>query len=175
MVSYPVNDNLYRILQVSPSARTEVIQAAYRVLARIYHPDVSLAPDAEEQTRRLNAAYDILGDPVRRASYDALRAEAGRSAAGRSAPSGPTRSPRSPADRRMPPAHRPSGSMVLAWVVTSCVALLILVAMLLMLWALFDTLDAPAGTARRSHDSVGAPSQAPAAPPFGTPTGIWPR
>lgn len=170
----PADDSLYHVLQVSPTARVEVIQAAYRVLARIYHPDVSTAPDAEEKTRRLNAAYDVLSDPVRRASYDALRAEAGRSAASRTPPSKPTRSTRSAAVGRVHPAGRPAGSMVLAWAVTSCVALAIVAAMLLMLWSLFDALDAPGGSTRAPRGSVGAPVQAPVPPLFGTTT-TWPR
>jgi curved DNA-binding protein CbpA len=65
--------NLYEVLQVSPRAGQEVIQAAYRVLARTYHPDVNAAPDAARQMRQLNAAYGVLSDPERRARYDMLR------------------------------------------------------------------------------------------------------
>ena len=170
----PADDSLYHVLQVSPGARVEVIQAAYRVLARIHHPDVSMAPDAEEKTRRLNAAYDVLSDPVRRASYDALRAEAVRSTASRSSSSNPTRSTRSAAVGRVHPAVRPAGSMVLAWAVTSCVALAIMAATLLMLWSLFDALDVPNGSARSPRGAVGPPVQAPVPPLFGTTT-TWPR
>jgi DnaJ-class molecular chaperone len=38
------NKDYYKILQVDPSAEQEVIEAAYRRLARMYHPDISL-PD----------------------------------------------------------------------------------------------------------------------------------
>ena len=31
--------NLYEVLEVSPRARVEVIEAAYRTLAKVYHPD----------------------------------------------------------------------------------------------------------------------------------------
>ena len=61
----------YAILQVSPSAEQEVIEAAYRRLARKYHPDVYSGPDAAHRMRELNEAYEILGDPRRRAEYDA--------------------------------------------------------------------------------------------------------
>jgi curved DNA-binding protein CbpA len=171
----PADDSLYHVLQVSPGARVEVIQAAYRVLARIHHPDVSTAPDAEEKTRRLNAAYDVLNDPVRRASYDALRAEAARSAASRSSSANPTRPARSATVSRVHPAGRSAGSMVLAWAVTSCVALAIVAAVLLMLWSLFDALDTPGGSARAPRGTVSPPLQAPAIPPFGNTTGSWPR
>src|SRR5258708_3863538 len=80
--------NLYEVLQVSPRAGQEVIQAAYRALARTYHPDVNDAPDAARQMRQLNAAYGVLSDPERRARYDAMRlppARAPREAPARSA------------------------------------------------------------------------------------------
>ena len=57
----------YRDLQVHPSANPLVLQAAYRALARIFHPDVQ-GDDAE--MKRINAAWEVLGDPVRRAAYD---------------------------------------------------------------------------------------------------------
>jgi hypothetical protein len=66
--------NLYEVLQVSAKASPEVVQAAYRVLARAYHPDVNQSPNAARMMRQLNAAYKVLGDPERRARYDAQRA-----------------------------------------------------------------------------------------------------
>src|SRR5688572_25669057 len=63
--------DLYELLQVSPRASEGVIQAAYRVLARAYHPDVNDGPDTVRVMRRLNAAYAVLSDPKRRARYDA--------------------------------------------------------------------------------------------------------
>jgi hypothetical protein len=68
--------SLYEVLQVSPRAEARVIQAAYRVLARDYHPDVSRDTDAAERMRRLNAAYEVLRDRELRAQYDARRARA---------------------------------------------------------------------------------------------------
>ena len=59
--------DLYRVLQVDPSANQLVIQAAYRVLAQIFHPDVS---GDEAEMKRLNAAWEVLGDPRRRKQYD---------------------------------------------------------------------------------------------------------
>jgi hypothetical protein len=58
------------VLQVSPWCEPEVIQAAYRALARTRHPDVNRSADAEEQMRRLNVAYQTLSDPVQRMRYD---------------------------------------------------------------------------------------------------------
>src|SRR5215216_1733963 len=89
--------NLYEVLQVSPKASPEVVQAAYRVLARAYHPDVNDTPHAARMMRQLNAAYRVLGDPERRAKYDAQRAHQWRvrsvapERVVRTSPQGPTR------------------------------------------------------------------------------------
>ena len=58
----------YLILQVQPSAEPEVIQAAYRRLARKHHPDIENS-DAT-QMQELNEAYEVLSSPDRRAAYD---------------------------------------------------------------------------------------------------------
>jgi len=63
----------YRILQVAPNADLEAIHAAYRRLARRYHPDLNQQPEAAERMRAINAAYGLLSDPARRAAYDAQR------------------------------------------------------------------------------------------------------
>lgn len=61
----------YRVLQVDPAANQLVIQAAYRVLAQIFHPDVS---GDDDEMKRINAAWEVLGDPRRRRQYDIERA-----------------------------------------------------------------------------------------------------
>ena len=63
--------NLYAILGVDRGAEAEVIDAAYRALARKYHPDVNRSPDAAARTRALNDAHRTLHDPSARARYDA--------------------------------------------------------------------------------------------------------
>jgi hypothetical protein len=63
----------YRVLQVDPQAEEEVIEAAYRRLARKYHPDVYAGPDAAERMRELNLAYSVLRDPTKRQEYDEAR------------------------------------------------------------------------------------------------------
>jgi curved DNA-binding protein CbpA len=63
----------YRVLQVDPGADVEVIQAAYRVLARRHHPD--LAGD-DAAMKRLNAAWEVLRDEQRRTEYDRKRSSA---------------------------------------------------------------------------------------------------
>jgi hypothetical protein len=60
----------YEVLQVSPQASPEVIHAAYRALARGYHPDVNNGRESGHM-RTLNAAYEMLRDPEMRTAYDA--------------------------------------------------------------------------------------------------------
>ena len=66
-------DDLYEILQVHPSAHQDVIDAAYRRLALIHHPDRTKSPEAPDMMSRLNYAYEILSDPGKRAAYDSQR------------------------------------------------------------------------------------------------------
>ncbi|MDQ2941680.1 MAG: DnaJ domain-containing protein [Chloroflexota bacterium] len=68
----------YLILQVDPSAHPDVIQAAYRVLARQLHPDGAAESDAvggagHRKMSDLNWAYTVLKDSERRAAYDRER------------------------------------------------------------------------------------------------------
>lgn len=68
--------DLYATLQVHERAIPEVIEKAYRVLVRKYHPDVH-PPEKREwahtKMTQLNVAYDVLSDPQRRTEYDAAR------------------------------------------------------------------------------------------------------
>ena len=65
--------DLYKILQVDPSAEPEIIEAAYKRLVRKYHPDVNQAPDATMRMQELNDAYAVLGNPDARIEYDQAR------------------------------------------------------------------------------------------------------
>ena len=61
----------YSTLGLSRSATQREIQAAYRKLARKYHPDVTGGDkSAEERFKAINAANDVLGDASKRAAYD---------------------------------------------------------------------------------------------------------
>jgi len=60
--------NLYELLEISPRARSEVIEAAYRSLIKQYHPD-KIGGD-ERRAKALNAAKGILLDEDKRAEYD---------------------------------------------------------------------------------------------------------
>ena len=68
----------YKTLQVDSEAEEEVIQAAYRRLAQKYHPDVASGPDAAARMAAINAAWEILRDPARRAAHDLGRHLAAR-------------------------------------------------------------------------------------------------
>jgi len=100
--------DLYRVLQVDPAADPDVIQAAFRVLARKRHPD--LVGD-EQGMKALNAAWEILGDAALRARYDRERGEAMALAARRPTATGP--SPKAYVrEHAGPPPGNPSGSVV---------------------------------------------------------------
>ena len=103
----------YKTLQVDPEADPEVIQAAYRRLAQKWHPDLASGQEAEDRMVAINRAWEMLGDPVRRAEYDRERARrirsarvkySGRSDADRDT-SWPTAEP--PPNRSGPAAARP--------------------------------------------------------------------
>jgi curved DNA-binding protein len=62
----------YKTLGVEKKATQDEIQRAYRKLARKYHPDINKESTAEEKFKQLNEAYEVLGDPEKRAKYDQL-------------------------------------------------------------------------------------------------------
>ena len=62
----------YRILGVEKNASDAQIKAAYRKLARKFHPDVSKEPGAEEKFKEVSESYNTLKDPEKRAAYDQL-------------------------------------------------------------------------------------------------------
>lgn len=65
--------NYYEILEVNPKASREVIEKAYRVLVRKYHPDLYSGEKqqyAEKKTKEINEAYRILSDEFLREQYD---------------------------------------------------------------------------------------------------------
>lgn len=70
---------LYEILEVSENASPEVIEKAYKILVKKYHPDLQppeQKKNAEDKMKQINEAYDILGDEQKRKSYDSeLEAE----------------------------------------------------------------------------------------------------
>lgn len=60
----------YSTLGVSRGATSKEIKAAYRKLARQYHPDVNKQPGATEKFKEISSAYEVLSDDKKRALYD---------------------------------------------------------------------------------------------------------
>ena len=65
--------NYYELLEVSHSASQEVIEKAYKTLAKKYHPDLqddAHKKEAEQKMKELNEAYDVISNPQKRSAYD---------------------------------------------------------------------------------------------------------
>ncbi len=71
MVTLLADEDYYEILGVKRSATPAEIKKAYRKLARELHPDKNPGDTkAEERLKLVNAAYDVLSDPQKKATYD---------------------------------------------------------------------------------------------------------
>ena len=62
----------YETLGVQRSASDAEIKAAYRKLARKFHPDVNRTKEAESKFKDINEAYEVLSDKQKRQRYDSL-------------------------------------------------------------------------------------------------------
>jgi curved DNA-binding protein CbpA len=62
--------NPYEMLGVSFDADYEEIKKAYYALAKKHHPDINSDPESIEKFKEIKKAYEILGDPNLRISYD---------------------------------------------------------------------------------------------------------
>lgn len=62
----------YEILEINKDASSEVIKAAYKALAKKYHPDnwAENTAEYEEKSKLLNEAYSVLSDTKKRMAYD---------------------------------------------------------------------------------------------------------
>ena len=64
----------YEALGVKPDASADEIKKAYRKLAKKYHPDSTGGDKSkEDRFKEISTAYDIVGDPDKRAKYDTMR------------------------------------------------------------------------------------------------------
>ncbi|MBS1490697.1 MAG: DnaJ domain-containing protein [Bacteroidetes bacterium] len=64
--------NYYFVLGISMYATEAEIKRAYRKLALQFHPDKNASRQAETIIKEINEAYEVLGDPQRKAEYDQL-------------------------------------------------------------------------------------------------------
>ena len=62
---------LYGVLGIPRTTEPAAIRAAYRRLARQWHPDVCREPNAHETFIRIQHSYEVLADAGKRARYDA--------------------------------------------------------------------------------------------------------
>lgn len=66
------NRDYYEVLGLKKGSTQDEIKAAYRNLARQFHPDVNKAPDATRKFNEVQQAYDVLSDDQKRKLYDQL-------------------------------------------------------------------------------------------------------
>ncbi len=95
----------YKVLQVDPEAEDEVITAAYRRLARKYHPDVAPDPESAARMAAINAAFERIGEPGKRRAFDddRTRREAAATPTTAATPTSPTPTPGRSASAPVPP------------------------------------------------------------------------
>lgn len=68
--SQPTELDCYEVMQLSPNADADTVHRVYRILAQRHHPDNRTSGNSDS-FMQLTEAYRILGDPERRAGYDA--------------------------------------------------------------------------------------------------------
>lgn len=65
--------NFYEILEIDLNASPEIVEKAYKTLAKKYHPDLQKGDKKykyEEKLKLINEAYETLSDPEKRKAYD---------------------------------------------------------------------------------------------------------
>lgn len=65
--------NYYEILEIDRKASTEMIEKAYKILAKRYHPDLKDSREKqiyEEKMKEINEAYSVLSDDYKKTTYD---------------------------------------------------------------------------------------------------------
>ena len=62
----------YAVLGIGIDASQDELRKAWRAAQKQWHPDRNPAPEAAEKIRQINAAWEVLGDPEKRAEYDSV-------------------------------------------------------------------------------------------------------
>jgi curved DNA-binding protein CbpA len=73
LLPYSPERDVYRLLQVEPTAGPAEVHAACRRLARRFHPDRNASPRANQEMQVVNAVRALMTDPAARAAYDRAR------------------------------------------------------------------------------------------------------
>ena len=60
----------YEVLGLSKGASDDEIKRDYKKKEREFHPDVNKSSDAEAKFKEVNEAYQVLGDPEKKTTYD---------------------------------------------------------------------------------------------------------
>ncbi len=77
-IDFDPSVDYYKALGVGEKATADEIKRAYRKLAKQYHPDSTGGDKAKESRfKDISNAYDVLGEPKKRALYDQIRAQGG--------------------------------------------------------------------------------------------------
>jgi hypothetical protein len=63
-------NDYYKILGISLSATPEEVKRAYRLKAKLYHPDVNSSSNANQLFALINEAYEVLADEDKRFRFD---------------------------------------------------------------------------------------------------------
>ncbi len=67
-------ENYYKIMGVDPQTSPTELKERFRFLANAYHPDKFVSPghkkNAETEFKKINQAYQVLSDPIKRADYN---------------------------------------------------------------------------------------------------------
>ena len=112
----------YATLGVRPDASAAEIRDAYRSLARRYHPDRD--PAAAARMAAINEAYRVLGEPARRAVYDASLRGTGSAAGPSAAPATPAPAAAMPSRQPLPPARYPWKLVLVMFLLGTAVVLI---------------------------------------------------
>lgn len=123
----------YAVLGIEPGASGAEVDARYRSLAKVLHPDTGGDPGDEERFKRVSGAYAVLRDPTTRGAYDEFRRRVaeGRLVDPRPQPAAPSGSWDHLAPPRVPKQRRPMP----AWLRTTLAALLTLLGIAGLAWA----------------------------------------